>query len=247
MPRQNKNLQTVQLRGYCSRAGYQCLHQVLDMSRILYNAALQERRDAYRHSKKQVSYTDQQNQLTLIKQDLPEYREIDNRVWRATIWKLDKSFNAFFRRIKRGERPGYPRFKPSSRYNTIEMVAAHPGMLKTSPDGRKDWLQVKGLPTIETRPSRTLPDSSLMKTFRITMRPTGVTVDLVYARPAAENPPAVGPAIGIDLGVNQRLTLSDGTIVQPRQVDRTNEENLHRKVSTARKGSNRRRKRVKAL
>ena len=81
MARRDQQLKTLQLGAYCSRAGYQRLHQVLDMSRILYNA-LQERRDAYRHRKKQVSYADQQNQLTLIKQDLPEYREIDNRVWR---------------------------------------------------------------------------------------------------------------------------------------------------------------------
>ena len=250
MARPDQQLKTFQLRGYCSISGYQRLHQVLDLSRTLYNAALQERRDAYRHSRKQIPYGHQQNQLTLIKQDLPEYREIDTRVWRATLWRLDKSFNAFFRRIKRGETPGYPRFKGRSRYRTIEMVAAHPGMLKTAPDGRRAWLWVKGLPAIEVRPGRTLPDSSLLKTFRITMRPTGLTVDLVYERPAAENParvgPAAGPAVGIDLGVNQRLTLSGGTIVQPRQVDRTREENLRRKVSTARKGR-RRRKRVKAL
>ena len=67
MARRDQQLKTLQPRGYCSKAGYQRLHQVLDMSRILYNAALQERRDAYRHRKKQVSYADQQNQLTLIK------------------------------------------------------------------------------------------------------------------------------------------------------------------------------------
>ena len=247
----NQKLKTLQLRGYCSKAGYQQLHRVLDMSRTLYNAALQERRDAYRHSRKQVSYTDQQNQLTLIKQDLPEYREIDNRVWRATLWRLDKSFKNFFRRVRKGETPGYPRFKGRSRYKTIEMVAAHPGMLKTGPDGQKAWLRVKGIPTIELRPGRTLPDSSLLKNFRITMRPTGLTVDLVYERPAAENLADVraqaGPAVGVDLGVNHRLTLSDGTIVQPRQIDRTREENLRRRISTARKGSNRRHKRVKGL
>ena len=149
--------------------------------------------------------------------------------------------------MKRGETPGYPRFKGRSRYETIEMVDARPGMLKIGPDGRKAWLRVKGLPAIQLRPNRDLPDSSLLKTFRITTRPTGVTVDLVYEGPAVDNPPAVGPAVGIDLGVNQRLTLSDGTFVQQRQIDRTREENLRRRISTARKGSNRRRKRVKAL
>ena len=225
MTRRDQQLKTIQLRGHCSKAGYLRLHQILNMSRTLYNAALQERRDAYRHSKKQVSYAEQQKQLTLIKQYLPEYRDIDNRVWRATLWRLDKSFNAFFRRMKNGETPGYPKFKPRSRYNTIEMVAVHPGMLKTSPDGRKAWLQVRGLPAIEVRPG-TLPDTSLLKTFKITMRPTGVTVDLVFQRTTVGAHWPAGPAVGIDLGVNHRLTLSDGTFVEPRQIDRTREENL---------------------
>ena len=247
MTRQDQKLQTLQLRGYCSKAGYQRLHHILDMSRTLYNAALQERRDAYRHSKKQVSYGDQQSQLTLIKQDLPEYWEIDNCVWRATLWRLDKSFKNFLRRVRKGEPPGYPRFKGRNRYKTIEMVATHPGILKTTPDGQRAWLQVKGLPPIDVRPNGALPDSSLLKFFSITMRPTGLTVDLVYERPAIINSPVSGPAVVMDLGVNHRLTLSDGTIVQPRQVDRTREENLRRRVSTARKGSNRRHKRVQAL
>ena len=78
MARRDQQLKTLQPRGYCSKAGYQRLHHILDMSRALYNAALQERRDAYRHRKKQVSYADQQNQLTLISRTAG-YRKIDNR------------------------------------------------------------------------------------------------------------------------------------------------------------------------
>ena len=247
MTKSVKQLKTLQLRGYCSRNGYLRLQQILDMARTLYNSALQERRDAYTYGKNHIRYTDQQNQLTLVKKDLPEYRDVDNRIWRATLWKLDKSFKAFFRRVNKGETSGYARFKGRNRYRTIEMVATHPGMLKTSPDRNKGWIDIKGLPAIEIRSRAPLPESAKLQTIRITMRPTGVTVDLVYEREMSGKPqPDSGP-IGIDLGVNQRLTLSDGTIVEPRTVDRTREESLRRRVATARKGSKRRRKQVQAL
>ena len=247
MPRKPKQLHTLQLRGYCSRNGYLRLQEILAMACTLYNAALQERRDAYRRERKQISYNDQQNQLTLIKKDLPEYQAVDSRIWRAALWRLDKSFKAFFRRLKTGENPGYPRFRAKSRYRTIEMVATHPGMLKTSPDQHRARLSIKGLPDIEVRTRKPLPDSQRLQTIRITMRPTGVTVDLVYERQPAAAGPTTGKGVGIDLGVNQRLTLSDGTIIEPRRVDRAREETLRRRISNARKGSNRRRKRVKAL
>ena len=247
MAKDINQLYTLQLRGYCSKNGYLRLQQVLAMARTLYNAALQERRDAYRHSRKQISYKDQQNQLTLIKQDLPEFTAVDNRVWRATLWKLDKSFKAFFRRVATGESPGYPRFKGRNRYRTIELVAIHPGMLKSSPDGRRAWVSIKGLPAIEVRPKRPLPDRESLQTIRITMRPTGVTVDLVYHHEPSKQALSGKPTVGIDLGVNQRLTLSDGTVIEPRQVDRARVESLQRRLSTARKGSNRRRKRAAAL
>ena len=78
------------------------------------------------------------------------------------------------------------------------------------------------------------------------MRPTGVDVNLVYSMPR-EKPMEGGETVGIDLGVNQRLALSDGTVIEPRNVDRKKEEELRAAVGRSRKGSNRRRKRVKAL
>ena len=247
MTKSAKQLETVQLRGYCSRNGYLRLQQVLDMAGALYNAALQERRDAYKYGKNHIGYADQQNQLTLVKQDLPEYRDVDNRIWRATLWRLDKSFKAFFRRVKKGETPGYPRFKGRSRYRTIEMVATHPSMIKVKADGTKGWVSIKGLPSIKVRSRRPLPEPTRLQTIRITMRPTGVTVDLVYQRNEAGITSVQGQPIAIDLGVNQRLTLSDGTVIEPRTANRAREESLRHKVSTARKGSKRRGKRVQAL
>ena len=88
--------------------------------RELYNAALQERRDAWSHSKTPVSYADQSAQLT-------EIRAVrsDQAVWsfpsqQSTLRRLNKAFSAFFRRVKAGQRAGYPRFKGAARFHSVE-------------------------------------------------------------------------------------------------------------------------------
>src|SRR5689334_9882629 len=79
----------------------------------LYNAALQERRDAYRHvSKTTVRYGDQSAQLKAIRTFDPERQgRWSFSSQQAALRRLDKAFAAFFRRAKAGEKPGYPRFK----------------------------------------------------------------------------------------------------------------------------------------
>ena len=87
--------------------------------RELYNAALQERRDAWSHSKTRVFYGDQSAQLTEIRAVCP-----DQAVWsyssqQATLRRLNTAFGGFFRRVKVGQRPGYPRFKGAARFDSV--------------------------------------------------------------------------------------------------------------------------------
>ncbi|HCL4132318.1 TPA: transposase [Pseudomonas aeruginosa] len=83
----------------------------------LYNAALQERIEAYRKAGVSISYYDQQNALPLIKQYRPELAELGSHALQETLRKLDRAFQAFFRRVKAGQSPGFPRFKASSRFS----------------------------------------------------------------------------------------------------------------------------------
>lgn len=93
----------------------------------LYNAALQERRDGYRHpSKSRVRYGSQSAQLSGIR----EFDEMNDPCggqsrWsfssqQATLRRLNRSFDAFFARVKRGEKPGYPRFRSRRRFDTVD-------------------------------------------------------------------------------------------------------------------------------
>jgi len=83
----------------------------------LYNAALQERIEAYRKNGTTISYYDQQNALPQIKADRPEFIELGSHALQQTLRRLDLAFQAFFRRVKAGEKPGFPRFKSCKRFS----------------------------------------------------------------------------------------------------------------------------------
>ena len=237
---------THQLRGYVSKAGHRQLADVLTQCATLYNAALQERRDAYRMAGKSVTFIDQCKAFTGVRQDWPEWEALDVQIGRGVMRRIDRAFNAFFRRVKAGETPGYPRFKSRRRYRTIEVAEPRPGMVKTAPDGKKAWVTVKGLPRIELRAKLPLPVAEHLRSLRIVIRPSGPSVDLGYALEQEPLPP--NPlAVGIDLGVNNRMALSDGRLVERRRLNRRREVRLRQAVSRSRKGSNRRRKRVAML
>jgi putative transposase len=83
----------------------------------LYNAALEERIDAWRKTGKSISYYEQQNVLPAIKADRAEFIELGSHALQQTLRRLDLAFQAFFRRVKAGQTPGYPRFKASRRFS----------------------------------------------------------------------------------------------------------------------------------
>jgi putative transposase len=100
--------QAYTFRLYPTKKQEALLTWTLDRCRELYNASLQERRDAYRMAGKSITYYDQANQLPEIKEIREEYRDIHSQVLQDVLRKADKAFKAFFARCKRGEEPGYP-------------------------------------------------------------------------------------------------------------------------------------------
>ena len=231
---------TYQIRGYSSRVGYARIREVLRACRWLYNRSLAERRNVYRACGKGMTKFTQMKQLTRLRTEQQPWRELSILVARGVLVRLDRAFQAFFRRVKAGEKPGYPRFQGAGRFQCIELAEVTPGMVK---DNR---IKIKGLPVIRIRPSRPLLDSSQLKSLRLVMHGRILSVDLVYTE--QENPLLHNAdAVGIDMGVNERMTLSDGSTVERRIVDRKRERRLQRGISRKQKGSNSRRKAVVAF
>ena len=244
-------------RGYCTKAGYRRLEQVLEDCRALYNAALQERRDAWRMNGVSVSWLDQNRSLTEIRAEWPD-REgaVDRRVQRGVLRRVDWAYQAFFRRVRTGEAPGFPRFQSHQRFRTLEVEAPTEPMLKIREDGLKAWVKVKGLPCVKLSSSRPLPSARHLKTLRIVWKPTGIWVDLGF-RVEREALPEKAAAVGVHMGVRNRMTFSTGELVERRRVDRSRENRLRQEVERSTKRdslgrvsgpqSNRRAKRLRML
>lgn len=98
---------------YPNASQRQRLDDWLRLHAELYNAALEARISAYRKAGVSVSYYDQQNQLPAIKQARPELKPLGSHALQETLRRLDRAFQSFFRRVKAGDKAGFPRFKSS--------------------------------------------------------------------------------------------------------------------------------------
>src|SRR5215469_15622917 len=91
------------------------LDRTLMLCRHVYNAAIEERREAWQKCGVSVGYSQQKAELPAIKAEMPEYSEVHSQVLQDVVQRVDRAFQAFFRRVKAGETPGYPRFHGCNR------------------------------------------------------------------------------------------------------------------------------------
>jgi putative transposase len=171
----------------------------------LYNAALQERRDAWRLGGTSVSYGDQSAQLKAIRKIRPDVAVWSFSSQQATLRRLNRAFAAFFRRVKAGETPGYPRFKPAHRFDSVEWPEDGDGC-RWQPNSRRVYLQ--GIGHVKVTVHRQV--QGRVKTIQV--RRQGRRWMLVLS---CDNVPTwpLGPtraAVGIDVGIASFAITSDG-------------------------------------
>ncbi len=112
-------LRVYRYRLYPTRAQSERMSWTLERLRELYNAALEERRSAYRLRGETRSAYRQMAELKTVRVERPEYRAIHVHLLQDAITRLDRAYRAFFRRIKSGEKPGFPRFRGRGRYTSF--------------------------------------------------------------------------------------------------------------------------------
>jgi putative transposase len=101
---------------YPSAGQAEGLQRLLRAHKDLWNAALEERIDAWRKARRSISYEDQCKALTQVRAELPEdWATMNCSSQQITLRRLDKAFKAFFARCARGQAPGFPRFKSLAR------------------------------------------------------------------------------------------------------------------------------------
>jgi putative transposase len=233
---------TFKYRLYPSKEQLAALEHQLSEARSLYNAALQERREAWRRRGVSLNYYDQANQLKEIRDagnlDLANYSACQD-----VLRRVDKTFKAFFRRVKAGEKAGYPRFKSRDRFDSYTFPAWGDGCHITDA-GR---VKVQGVGTVKMKMHR--PIAGEIKTLTL-KREVGrwyacfsVSVDV----PAQAQPPG---AIGIDVGLYSFAALSTGELIaNPRNLKAGlgKLRRCQRKVARRKRGSIGRRKAVRLL
>jgi len=236
------SLKTYKYRLYPTKKQAITLQGVLDRLRELYNAALQERRDCYRYTGKGTSYTQQAAQLSEIKELRPEYQQIHSQVLQDTLRRVDKAFQAFFRRVKEGETPGYPRYQGKNRFDSFTYPQSG---FSVTHDNR---LCLSKIGTIKLKLHR--PIEGKGKTCTLKREGDHWYCCFVCEVETIPRTPSTDEEVGVDLGVSKLATLSTGDVIEHPRFYRQAQKKLakaQQALSRKKKGSHRRKKAVKRV
>src|SRR5215831_7330526 len=200
----------------------------------LYNAALQERRDAYRMAGVSISKSDQEKQLPEIKQENPRLARIHSQVTQEALRRVDLAFQHFFRRVREGQVPGYPRFRSCSRYDSFTYKQKGFKL-----DQKTKKLHLSKIGSVKVFLSR--PISGNIKTCTIKREADGwyviFVVDEIEKKVVVLAPDVT---IGIDVGLKTFAHLSNDDQIPNPQYHRQAESELktaQRRVSARKKGA----------
>lgn len=212
------------------------LFWMLTRCRELYNAALAERKEAYRMAGKSISYYEQKRDLPAIKEIRPEYNDLYSQVLQDVLLRLDRAYKHFFRRIKNGEKPGHPRFQGRNRYCSFMYPQGGYSLSEKQ-------VTLSKVGTIKCNVHRSLEGMPKTCTVKHESGQWYVIFSCESAEP--EQLPTSSEDVGIDLGVTHFAALSDGTFIENPKHYRTAEKILQRRqqaLSRKKRGSHRREK-----
>lgn len=209
----------------------------------LYNACLQQRISYYTYGRKTISWIEQSRELTDLRAADPTFAQVGRAFQCETLKRLERAYQAFFRRAKQDGRSGFPRFRSLGRYNSFEWPVAE---VVQSPL-RGDKIHVPKVGSCRVRLSR--PLEGKVKHARILRRADGWYVQLVCEVPKPPPLPKSGKIAGVDVGISSFAALSSGELIDNPRTLKRNEARLAeaaRKVSRRVRGS-KRRSRAKSL
>jgi putative transposase len=232
-------LKTFQYRLYPTKSQRKKLDAQLEECRWLYNHFLAERRDTYKATGKGINRYDQDKTLPSLKERRPSLKTVFAQCLQNVCLRVDLAFKAFFRRTKAGEKPGYPRFKQFSRYDSMTFPQAPRGCYLEG-----GVLQLHNVGDVKINLHRKLRGD--LKTCTIRRSSTGkwyanLTCDLSVPKPL----PKSKEQVGIDVGLNCFAALSNGEKIKRKRFFKTDEKELakaQKKLEKVKKGTPERKK-----
>jgi putative transposase len=209
------------------------------------NAALQERRDAYRIAGKSIGFSQQCAALPECKEVRPDLAEVPSQVLQDAVKRVDLAFDGFFRRCANGEKPGYPRYKSHLRYDSMTFKQyGNSFCVEVCEKKNRGTLILTKLGQVKMvmhRPLQGTPKTAIVK-----RTPTGKWfVSICCEDVEPQDRPFSDSAIGVDVGLKTFAHLSDGTTIENPRFFRAEEKKLakaQRKRDKAPKKSQERKK-----
>lgn len=232
-------------RLYPNKAQIDLIERTFGCCRFVYNHYLAQRKDLYLDTGKSPTRFMQDKDLTMLKQQVETawLREVDKCSLQNTLKDLDAAFRNFFRRVRKGEKPGYPHFKSKKQsyqsYQTNSNIKVF-----------ADTIQLPKLGKISCRVSRKVEGRILSATVSRTA--SGKYYVSLCCRLEQNIPhlPSTGAVVGLDMGIKSYAVSSDGTEFPNPRFLRQAEKQLakaQRQLSRKTKGSNRRAKAVRKV
>jgi len=218
----------------------QVMDETLWRCRTLYNTALEQRIAVWKARGVSLTCYQQQAELPDVKAAFPEYAVIHSQVLQDVLTRLDRAYQAFFRRIKAGEKPGFPRFQGRVRYHSFTYKQFGNG-------ARLDngFLVLSKIGRVAVRWSR--PIQGTPKTVTISREADGWYVCIACEAVPTQPLPMTGRETGIDVGLKVFLVTAHGLVVENPRHFRKSERRIakaDKAVARCQKGSTGRRKAV---
>ena len=229
----------------------QTLDFLLWQSRLIYNAALDQRIHSYQETGRGISYRAQWTHFRDQRRAHPEtYGLLNASSLQQLLRRLDKAFRAFFSRVKAGQTPGFPRFKGRNRFKSIEYTYGDGCKLRLTEQGQR-YCYIQNVGEVRMCFHRNIPDNAIIKHVVIKLVNERWYVCLMLEMPEAQTVhPNPNKAVGVDMGLHHLLALSDHQMVDPPRWLRESLAKLRvlqRQASRRQKGSNRQRKSYTAV
>ncbi len=202
----------------------------------LYNAALEQRIASWRQHRRGVTRYDQHKELTELRAADAEYAAMPVETCRSALNRLDRAFQAFFRRLKSGATPGFPRFRSRHRYVSFGL-----GRVRVE-DGR---VQIPRLGWVRYNEYRPLKGAVRNVEIRRTAKRWWLCVACDVGVVPPKRTVRIDRITGVDVGLTHFATLADGSrVANPRHYRNGEALLARRQQALARKqrGSNRRRR-----
>jgi len=217
------------------------LLKTLDACRWVYNETLAMRKNTWEQEKKSLSLYESNKLLTGWKVEKPELIEVHSQVLQNVQARVDLAFQAFYRRVKAGQTPGYPRFRGSGRYDSITFKQSGFSICEQK-------LVLSKIGAVKIVLHR--PMEGQVKTLTVRRDRVGNWY-ACFACEVPEHPLSMCESlVGVDVGLESFITLSNGEKVANPRFFRKDELALakaQRRMSKAEKGTAERGKRRKAV